>query len=889
VPVCTKKIKNIFSVPPELSSTPPKLPVSWKHPVYHNIASPSNVSHKLVPPDPTTPSPVQATAPSLSFRNNYSSMLADDTSSSSASSSQNPSPASFTPGELGKFATMAARDLQRLGWFPFVRARQCYSSLNTQQYGSLQHPVMPYLQHLATHGVPAPSQSKPWPYSRNFQAYVRGPHVSAAHLYKPFVLEDMFNMVREGYWCVLPFTAVAHMSKLKLSPAGVVPQRERRPRIILDYSFPPHDNVNSASLPIAPTHAMQFGKAFQRLIQRIVYCNKNHGPPYMAKLDLADGYYRVPLSPLAALELAVVLPGDGIHDRLVGIPLSLPMGWSNSPPYFCAYTETIADIANASLARLTMPPHPLEPRLQHDSLPTETTFTETAILPQGPTYLPPLSTVDVYLDDFMALAQPPVHTHTMRTLLHSIEAIFYDTPPTTPRRAVISHSKIDKGDASWSTTKTILGWLIDTASMTMTLPPHRQLRLITILEAVSQKHRLSRTKWQQLLGELRSMALAISGAKFHFSLLQNALTSQLGRRIRITSLLRTALQDWKTLMLQLSNPIALHSIVPQVPDILAGCDASLAGVGGWLWRPAQPQILHVWRYPFPTTIQRLMVSVNNPSGTVNNSELELAAIVLSAHIAADISDLPHPTIWCASDNMAAVAWANNGSTSSNSPSAFLLRLLGHLSQRRRFTLAAQYVSGTSNIIADTLSRRFDLSLTHLASSALPSVAPQTSLQIVHPHSDAISNVISALSRQIAPEASPKEIPTLSAPPGPSGNSFVWSYARTPCSRQSQTPSHSCSSLRDAIAQAPWLPEGMLSHLRRWLEPFVPWGRRWPHWDSQTRGSLRKVPLTYGLPDSWQPMAKKTHPQLGTNPYPPQSYAKPLSTAAWPTHPKLRLS
>jgi hypothetical protein len=71
---------------------------------------------------------------------------------------------------------------------------------------------------------------------------------------------------------------------------------------------------------------MQFGKTLQRLLQRIAYCNKDHGPPLMAKLDLANGYYRVPLSPLTALELAVVLPGDGIHDALIGIPLSLPMG-----------------------------------------------------------------------------------------------------------------------------------------------------------------------------------------------------------------------------------------------------------------------------------------------------------------------------------------------------------------------------------------------------------------------------------------------------------------------------------------------------------------------------------------------------------------------------------
>jgi hypothetical protein len=188
-------------------------------------------------------------------------------SSSSTVTSDTPFPPSYTQGELGKLASTAATDLLRLGWSNFVRSRQQFSSLNKRYYNVLNHPVVPYLYRLAHRGVPAPSQSKPWPFSRKLQAYCRGPHVSAAKIYAPFVLEDMYNMVREGYWCVLPFAAVAHFSQLKLSPAGVVPQWERRPRIILDYSFPAEDNVNLTSLPIAPLHAMQFGGAFQRLMQ----------------------------------------------------------------------------------------------------------------------------------------------------------------------------------------------------------------------------------------------------------------------------------------------------------------------------------------------------------------------------------------------------------------------------------------------------------------------------------------------------------------------------------------------------------------------------------------------------------------------------------------------
>jgi hypothetical protein len=124
---------------------------------------------------------------------------------------------------------------------------------------------------------------------------------------------------------------------------------------------------------------MQFGTALQRLLQRLAYANPKFGPPLMAKIDLADGYYRVPLSAQAALTLAVILPDDLNSGPLLGIPLSLPMGWKESPPYFCAFTETCADLANNSpgnsnhpFAIPTTPPSAMKP------------FASTAIWPFNP-------------------------------------------------------------------------------------------------------------------------------------------------------------------------------------------------------------------------------------------------------------------------------------------------------------------------------------------------------------------------------------------------------------------------------------------------------------------------------------------------------------------------
>jgi hypothetical protein len=471
----------------------------------------------------------------------------------------------------------------------------------------------------------------------------------------------------------------------------------------------------------------------------------------------------------------------------------------------------------------------------------------------------------------------------MRGLLHSIDAIFYDSIDT-PRRAVISQSKIHKGDATWSTVKTILGWVINTANMTLKLPHHRQERLLQLISEALPRRRISRKNWQRLLGELRSMALAITGAKYNFSLLQNALVTQTGKRIRVTALLRQALRDWNDLILQLATPMPITTLVPQPPNVIMGCDASILGAGGWLWLPSQPHHMYLWRQPFPLALQRQVVSAENPHGTINNSELELTGILLSAHLAAALSKHPHPTLWCAADNIAAVAWANNGSNSSNSPSAFLLRLLGQLSQRRQFSLTAFNLAGDTNIIADNLSHRFHLPWTTLAPSLLPT---QTSWTVAHLPSDALLQVISALSKQTCATGYQLEIPQLSQPLGPFGNDSVPTSVRIPISANPTTQYPYYNSLRDATELAPWLPAAVQCQLKRWHEPFVPWGRRWPHWDNLTHGSLKRVPSIYGLPGNWQPMGKRTHLQDATNLSRSPSCAGLWNIASWPTQTKPR--
>jgi hypothetical protein len=746
--------------------------------------------------------------------------------------------------------------------------------------------MAPYLKRLTCCGVPAPSTAAPWTFHQKDEAYHRGPHPSAATHYAAFLLEDMYDYVHRGYWIVLPYEAVRHLPHLKLAPSGVVPQRERRPWPIKDYSY---NHVNQAALPVAPTQSMQFGWAFQRLLQRLAYCNPAYDPPFMAKLDLSDGYYRVPQTPQAALELVVLLPPDGTGDPIIGIPLSLPMGWSQSPPYFCAFTETCADLANAPPPPSPLP-HPLYAATQCASTTVVEQFHPSAVLMTHQPYpSEPLRCVNVYIDDFMAVAQRPQQAPVMHRLLHCIDQVFRDDE-SSPRRQIISQSKLDKGDATWSTARRILGWDLDTATMTIRLPDHRLSRLKAAIQDLLPKRRTSRRKWFQFLGELRSMALAFHGARYLFSIFQHVLVDQHGPRIKLTPLVKQALLDWAELADTVhAYPVPITALVPGPPHYVMSVDASKAGMGGF-WYPtsltpdSQPCI---WHAPFPSMVRDRLVTASNPQGDITNSDLELTAIVTGSTTLAANVDTPHLRITCATDNTPAHAWALKGSTSSTNPPAFLLRSLAQQCRAHQFTLFPRFTPGNTNSLADCCSRSFHLTDTAFLQHVQRLYPIQPPWQLVTPTTNFISQMNSALLKQMWPLASPSLDRPEPKQHGTFGPPFASTSNVTHTSPPSMTPSLCYKFSLNGTEWERWLPVGLQCDLKQWKTPFEPWARHWPHWAALTPASYRPGNLTYASNVSYKDTTKQILHLDKSNQCPYPSSRMQHNTAFAPTrlHPR----
>ena len=132
------------------------------------------------------------------------------------------------------------------------------------------------------------------------------------------------------------------------------PQRDRRPRLIVDFSF---SDVNEDTVLLAQPEAMQFGMALHRVLRSIVDADVRYGPVYPSKIDNADGFFRFWLRVADIPKLGVVLLTTPGQPPLIAFPLTLPMGWVESPPYyFTVLTETVCDLANDKLRSRSGPP-----------------------------------------------------------------------------------------------------------------------------------------------------------------------------------------------------------------------------------------------------------------------------------------------------------------------------------------------------------------------------------------------------------------------------------------------------------------------------------------------------------------------------------------------------
>ena len=209
---------------------------------------------------------------------------------------------------------------------------------------------------------------------------------------------------------------------------------------------------------------------------------------YLSKHDINDSFYQIFLQPSDCPRLSIMLPNYEDEEVLIAIPMSSTMGWVKSPPSFYAMLETMANLANQCFHGMPThcSPHRLSPQAEAlDRLnPPEGgeelmalddqaqgqlakkargKLEEPHWLPPGPSNWPyqrPVGATDVYVDDFIQLAQGGKRQmNALRNhLLHAVDQVLAQPRANeTHQNKAISLKKLLEGDGSWGTQKIVLG------------------------------------------------------------------------------------------------------------------------------------------------------------------------------------------------------------------------------------------------------------------------------------------------------------------------------------------------------------------------------------------------------------------------------------------------
>ena len=218
-----------------------------------------------------------------------------------------------------------------------------------------------------------------------------------------------------------------------------------------------------------------------------------------------------------------------------------------------------------------------------------------------------------------------------------------------------------------------MGWLIDTTAKTIAPLPHRIDHLREILESIVPDQRMIVTKdWHKVLGELHS-----TGLVGLFSLLQEVFRHEdpTRPRLNLSKPLYGFLKDSCWLVKDVATLLRrIAELIPDpVPATIGACDTAGPGMGGIHFVPSPDgSITPLQR--FPPWIQCQLVSISNPDGTINNSDLELAGFVSHNDILAMAAEVDERTTHNFYDNTATVFWQQKGSATTTGPPAYLLHL-----------------------------------------------------------------------------------------------------------------------------------------------------------------------------------------------------------------------
>lgn len=263
-----------------------------------------------------------------------------------------------------------------------------------------------------------------------------------------------------------------------------------------------------------------------------------------AKIDLSDGFWRIMLVQESdKWNFAYVLPSASGEPLQLIIPHALQMGWTGSPGYFFAATETGHDIMQAALIDWGI------------RLPLNV-FVGSLLLHglhgRGP---PPkdrawqMSTVYVNNCILDAVKSPngTAVQRTGRTALHTIHGGLFPPPDRSGHvggKDPTSLKKLETDDARWAQSKELLGVVFDGQSRTVHLTQQKAVGIANAITRLLRKTRLAVQKFRSVVGKMWHVATILPSTRSLFTHINRVLRGTPSTiSLSVSSTVRAALLD----------------------------------------------------------------------------------------------------------------------------------------------------------------------------------------------------------------------------------------------------------------------------------------------------------------------------------------------------------